>query len=84
MRKPVGWFADQMEAVLKQNDYKDGWKDCSNNYLLSKLWEEVWELIRMFDRHGNTDVSEYYIVKECADIGNIAMMIADNNKGDVK
>ena len=78
MRKAVKVFADRMESVLKQNDHKHGWKFCSYDYLLFKLWEEVYEVIRCFNVGGNSARSKEDIKNECADVANIVMMIADN------
>ena len=78
MREAVKIFADRMESVLKQNDHKWGWDACPYNYLLGKLWEEVYEVIRCFDTLGEPGCSNEHIKDECADVANIAMMIADN------
>ena len=78
MRKAVKVFADRMEAILKQNDRKTGWKSCSYDYLLGKLWEETYEVIRCFGAKGNPEMHKEQIENECADVANIAMMIADN------
>ena len=78
MRKAVKVFADRMEAVLKQNDHKWGWDSCSYDYLLGKLWEEVYEVIRCFNVGGNPARSKEDIKNECADVANVAMFIADN------
>jgi predicted house-cleaning noncanonical NTP pyrophosphatase (MazG superfamily) len=43
MRDEVKKFAEKMEKVLKENDYKGGWKDSSDDYLQEKLLEEVAE-----------------------------------------
>ena len=48
MRKEVVDFAEKMERVLKENDYKCGWKDCSDRYLLKKLTEEFGEVLLCF------------------------------------
>ncbi len=78
MRKAVKVFADRMEAVLKQNDHKGGWNKESYDYLLGKLWEEVYEVIRCFNAKGQPEYHKERIKDECADVANIAMMIADN------
>lgn len=72
-RKEVKWFAKQIEGQLQANDYKGGWDDCSIEYLFQKLVEEVGELAAILNgvREGN-------IIKESADIGACAMMIADH------
>ena len=78
MRKAVKVFADRMEAVLKQNDHKSGWKNCTYNFLLGKLWEETYEVVRCFNSAGDFEVNQERLQNECADVANIAMMIADN------
>lgn len=71
-RNEVYIYAEAMEAELKENDHKGGWKDCSIEFLVSKLHEEVDELIEAVC-YGTPE----RILSEAADIGNIAMMIAD-------
>ena len=73
-RKAVIWFSKLMEEVLKENDYKNGWNNCSNAYLIRKLNEEVDELkLAIHDNEGSN------IIREAVDVANIAMIIADNN-----
>lgn len=68
-RGEVTWFAQQMEAKLRENDWKGGWKDCRIQYLFEKLDEEVHEL--------SVCISNEEVIKEAADVANVAMMIAD-------
>jgi len=75
VREPVSWFAEQMEAKLRENDHKGGWEDCDYEYLANRLEEEVEELRAL---EGDPDVKGEKIIRECADIANFAMMIADN------
>jgi NTP pyrophosphatase (non-canonical NTP hydrolase) len=72
VREEVKKFADAMEAELKENDYKGGWKNCDIAFLVDKLHEEVKELIDAIC-YGTPE----NVLSEAADIGNIAMMIAD-------
>lgn len=44
LRPEVKTFTQAMEIVLKENDYKGGWKNCTLEYLINKLDEEVKEL----------------------------------------
>jgi hypothetical protein len=44
VRPAVLWFACEMERQLKANDHKGGWSDCTDDYLLAKLDEEVGEV----------------------------------------
>lgn len=68
-RVQVKWFSEQMELKLRENDHKGGWDNCTFQFLFQKLDEEVREL--------TTCISEEEAIKEAADVGNIAMMIAD-------
>lgn len=43
VRKVVENFAEEMESVLKENDYKGGWKHSNNSFLNKKLIEEFAE-----------------------------------------
>jgi hypothetical protein len=76
MRPTLKWFAEQMETKLQENDYKHGWENCTTSYLIGRLDEELNEL-----KAGLVKGSPSQIVAEAADVANIAMMIADNNKG---
>ncbi|MDF2883839.1 MAG: hypothetical protein K0R54_4403 [Clostridiaceae bacterium] len=71
-RPSVMIFANAMEKKLKDNDYKGGWKNCPIEYLANKLDEEIEELL---DAVSNGTPSK--VLSEAADVGNIAMMIAD-------
>ena len=92
-RPDVLAYADAMELRLKANDHKGGWKDCSTVYLVQKLLEETAELIRAlpdFDWEDQ-DLRDTFTlmllrvrktkteskIHEAADVGNIAMMLAD-------
>jgi hypothetical protein len=71
-REEVRWFARQMEKVLRENDHKGGWNKQPTLSLVSKLLFEVAELADAIENGDDDDV-----VKECVDIANYAMMIAD-------
>lgn len=86
MRKCVTQFTKAMSKKLAANSYKHGWKGCTRTFLVDKLMEEVTELILALYgdedcvapafRTGKPDLAR--IRGEAADVGNIAMMIADN------
>lgn len=89
-RTEVNKFAEAMEVELKENDYKGGWKECSLDFLINKLEEEVNELKNMakqydYVRHKKLlpnyeqamEHNRKCLLSEAADVGNIAMMIAD-------
>jgi len=72
-----------MEMVLRENDYKGGWVDCSPTWLLAKLLEEIGELGQEINEGMDSASDTIFLPlggvhtkKECADIANIVMMIA--------
>lgn len=69
-------FAEAMIEKLNEpkNLAKSNWKECNTCYLFDRLEQEVSEL-RVEIIGDNT--SEKAILKECADVANFAMMIAD-------
>ena len=75
-RPEVIWFAELMELVLSKNDHKFSWYNCNYTYLMGRLQEELEEIgVEINKRHqSEPDV----IVRECVDVANIAMMIANN------
>jgi len=72
IRESVLWFASEMEKKLKENDHKEGWDKTAYLHLVWRLREETSELERAL-------WAEDYeaVIKESADVGNFAMMIAD-------
>lgn len=73
--KAIGsWFADCMVYKLSLNLNKKHWREVSNEYLLGRLKEEVQELEEAIKSGSDED-----IIHESADVGNIAMMIADKH-----
>ena len=80
MRKSVKWFAEGMEEVLKENDWKDHWSSFGLNYLYGRLNEEVGELESSIPPSEDllTPRALDVIIKECHDVANFAHMIADN------
>ena len=80
-RKEVHWFSGEMEQVLRDNDYKGGWDHESNNFLFTQLVGEVFELHKArLENLSSTDCVN--VIKECCDVANFAMMIADNARED--
>jgi NTP pyrophosphatase (non-canonical NTP hydrolase) len=71
----VELFASDMRRKLRKNSHKKSWKDpeVSVWYLFDRLEEEVLELKEAL-RKGLPTTE---IIDECADVGNMAMMIAD-------
>ena len=82
IRSEVMGFAERMESVLRANDHKGGWGGCSMQWLSSKLWEEFGELAPYVQQMIEGEEFDEYdleaVIKECVDIANVAMMIADN------
>lgn len=89
---PEGWrpevrnFADLMEAQLRANDHKPGWKNDPAMDLIPRLREEAVELEEATNRHAKRigwgdhwlgEDTSVRVGKEAADVANFAMMIAD-------
>lgn len=70
LRPCLEWFAQQMEHVLRQNDYKGGWDDMAFEDLMERLREETEEL-------EGCGLHTCKAVKEAVDVANFAMMIAE-------
>jgi len=62
-----------MKEKLAENDHKVPWYDIPNRELFGLLDDEVSELSHAI-KHG----TPREIMRECADVGNLAMMIAGN------
>ncbi len=67
------WFAVEMRSTLFDHLHKGGWKDCTDAYLVERLEEELEELKKMI----RNDAPKELILRECTDVANFAMMIAD-------
>lgn len=84
-RKEITWFASEMEAKLRENDHKGHWADGNTvEELLPRIMDERDELLLAVhgldldgpkEKLSSKDACE--IIRECADIANFAMMIAD-------
>lgn len=92
-REELKWFSKNMEQKLKENDYKGGWDDVTVNFLLERLdceFKELQNIINEFISDTGRSVEDGLllpiypqdIVRECADVANFAMMIADKFKKD--
>ena len=82
MRESVKRFAEGMEEVLKENEWKDHWSSFGLSYLWGRLNEEVGELESSIPPRDDLLAPEALdvIIKECHDVANFAHMIADNAK----
>ena len=81
MRQSVKWFAERMELTLALHDEErgsDGWLNEDILWLFDRLKEEVEELESKIAVHEYTYLEGVGIMKECFDVANFAMMIADS------
>lgn len=78
--KSIKWFSAEMRKKMAKNEHKEGWDKCSHNYLFKRLCDEVLELNNALftPKQGAVrSLNAKAIIKECADIANFVMMIAD-------
>lgn len=87
-RQPVQDFALDMERMLQKNDHKGGWQGEELENLMDKLTEEKRELIAAIKKFNdyyyslkpldqNFEELKRRVIDEAADLGNVAMFIAD-------
>ena len=69
---PLLWFAGRMTHKLQLNDHKGSWKNCSNEYLLTRLKQELDELIEAMTPDGLNKIDEEAVINEAADVANFA------------
>lgn len=76
MIEEVKWFTEQMERKLQKHAHEGKmWKETTEDWLFKKLQGEIRELLYAI----MTDIPDD-IIDECADVANMAMMIADNRR----
>jgi len=83
MRESVQWFAGQMENELAKHDEErgEGWKGDGILELFNHLEQEVRELKLAIDESAQSgEINREWVIEECADLANMAMMIADNSR----
>lgn len=68
-------FAYEMERILRLNDYKGGWEDCSFYYLKSRLVEEMGEYFRADYEVDSKPETKQKALNELVDIANFCMML---------
>lgn len=74
VKSVVRWFCDRMYDKLHKNQHKGvSWRTETALWLMERLEDEVGELEVAIDEKNKEE-----IIKECADVANFAMMIADN------
>jgi len=84
IRPAIMRFAQLMERELRENDYKGGWEDMSDEELVFRTKEELMELERAMhtscpycgDKMKHLDNDD--VRSEAADVANFLMMIVDN------
>jgi hypothetical protein len=67
LRPELQWFAVQMELALRENDHKDGWNNCSQDWLLEQMY-----------RNASKINKSRTCINKVINTANFAMMIADN------
>lgn len=82
LRKPLKWFAQQCEEVLRQNDHKIGWSHKSTTALIGRLYNKVREVEQEDIVSNLQGYNREHVVRACCDVANYAMMIADNVHSD--
>ncbi len=73
MRTEVEQMAQRMEFALQENDSRDPWQECSQNYLdhMLRKCEEKLQYAVCGNDHGA-------VIKHATNVANYAMMLADN------
>jgi len=80
MRESVQWFSGEMEKQLSKHDEDCGesWKKHGVLSLFEHLEREVIELrLALQDAIQSFDVEDEKVIEDCADVANLAMMVAD-------
>lgn len=76
-RIEVRAFAKAMEEVLRQNDFKHGWKGDSPQALVDRIWDEIRELEPVMVNYSKNCAQLEDVQKELVDIANFCMMTWD-------
>ena len=87
--KAISRFGNLMLEKLAENRDKAHWDGCDTDWLMERLTEEVTELHDAIEEYIDAASNEKGTVaqvaeaaravrRECADVANFAMMIADN------
>lgn len=77
VRPEVAMFALAMEARLRENDHKPGWKHDPAIALLKRLREELAELTAEVVAGSTDGMLPGEVLKEACDVANFSLMIAD-------
>lgn len=82
MRKEVANFAEEMESILKENDFKGGWKRNSGDWFLEKkLIEEFAEYFLSLNHPAWTPLN---VIREFVNQHNYASGHVDKTKKNQK
>lgn len=76
-RKELMDFARAMEKVLRQNDWKQGWKGDSPTALIDRIWDEIREMEVSMSNYRKNNAQVDDVQKELVDIANFCMMAWD-------
>lgn len=82
-QQAVDRFALDMLTKLRANSHKAHWRVVTPEWLLGRLREEVEELSDAIDDEFDGICSAETVIRECADVANFALMIADNARRGV-
>lgn len=83
LRPVVQRFAQEMERILRENDYKGSVSDVRCDVAMEGLWTEVRELDRASWGHvsmSTTKIDRAAIRKEALDVANFALMVWRSTK----
>jgi len=67
-----------MQDKIDENDHKVGWQGLTVNWLLNRARQEMGEVKSAIER-GDLPIT---VQRECADVANFMMMLADNYAQD--
>lgn len=77
-REEIQEFAKDMQWKLMWNDHKGGWAHIGISELIDRIAGELEELRAAYIN----DADNHELIRECADIANYCMMLADNLRLD--
>ena len=72
-------FSKEMEKQLRANDYKGGWENSTNYWLMEGLKKNLAALRTcVINQEPKVLIQQEEILRRASNIANFAMMIADN------
>jgi len=80
VRPEVQAFAVEMEKVLRENDHKGGWRNCSYTHLKYRVVRHTVNVVELVEG-GNINNN---MLKECYHSANYLMMMHDKLTNDIK